>query len=179
MQESAVPIEESKYQIPPPLCHLRFTPWLLGYCLFEYLKVQNTSGYASSPSPHLTHTYTWVLRGWNLNKKEMGTRDRNGELCRGCRRFGLAHSSFGAVQKQGDFLAFRGVCNFSLGVIQGDVGRNCFKDASRCGTKQKAEIQTGYSSARCRALPRVSLPQCLRLQCHRAGERTEALVVHG
>lgn len=81
--------------------------------------------------------------------------------------------------ENGDFLAFRGVCNFSLGVIQGDVGRNCFKDASRCGTKQKAEIQTGYSSARCRALPRVSLPQCLRSQCHRASERTEALVVHG
>lgn len=37
----------------------------------------------------------------------------------GSSHLGVAHSFIGAVWKQGDFLAFQGVCNFSLGVVQG------------------------------------------------------------
>jgi len=61
MQKSAIPTEESKCEIPPPLCNLKFTPWLLGFCLFQHLKVQNASGYVSSPTPHPTYTYRWVV----------------------------------------------------------------------------------------------------------------------
>lgn len=84
--------------------HLYAILWLLDYCLFENLKVQNASGYVSSPSPHSAYTYLWVLRGWNINQKEMDTHDRNRELCCSCSRFGVTHSSLVQFENRETFL---------------------------------------------------------------------------
>lgn len=51
-------------------------------------------------------------------------------------KFRVVHRSFGAVGKQGEFLAFRGVCNFSLEVIQG-MGKELFQGHKLMRNKPK------------------------------------------